>query len=142
MSRARSSFARNFTINCAIALALPPTAVGCFGAPTPQPTPEEPGPTVTPPPPEPPPPAPAVYVRGSLQPLYQLTPRTEYGRFNLSGVTLRDADFTSTAGTFVTAAQKLDEIGAQIARERGLPTSTSSASTAAARPTSRSAATS
>src|SRR5262249_13887677 len=93
----------------------------CFGKPpTPAPT-EEPGPTTQPPPVEPPPPAPAVYVRGSLEPLYQLTPRAEHGRFPIQGVTLKDADFTSTATNFVTAAQKLDEIAAQIAKELNLP---------------------
>jgi Di-haem cytochrome c peroxidase len=101
-------------------LALALAATGCFGAPPP-PRFEEPGPTVPPPPVEPPPPAAAVYVRGSLQPIFQLTPRTEYGRFTLSGVTMKDADFISTLNNFVTAAQKLDEIGAQIARERGAP---------------------
>ena len=74
-----------------------------------------------PPPPEPPPPAPAVYKRGSLQPVVQYTPRAEYGRFTEQGVTMADADFVSTANNFVTAAQKLDEIGAQIGRERSLP---------------------
>ena len=73
-----------------------------------------------PPPPEPPPPAPAIYKRGSLQPVFQLTPRGEYGRFTEGGVTMADADFISTAGNFVTTAQKMDEIGAQIGRERGL----------------------
>jgi DNA-binding beta-propeller fold protein YncE len=70
---------------------------------------------------EQPPPAPAVYHRGSLQPIYELTPRAEYGRFVEGGVTMRDADFTSTANNFVSATQKLDEVGAQIARERAAP---------------------
>ncbi|HTM20771.1 MAG TPA: hypothetical protein VL172_09695 [Kofleriaceae bacterium] len=74
-----------------------------------------------PPPDDPPPPTAASYVRGSLPPLYQLTPRAEYGRLTEKGVTLADADFVSTAGNFVSAAQKLDELGAQIAAERGLP---------------------
>ncbi|HUQ03894.1 MAG TPA: cytochrome c peroxidase [Kofleriaceae bacterium] len=73
-----------------------------------------------PPPPEPPPPAPAIYKRGSLQPVFQLTPRGEYGRFVEGGVTMADADFISTAGNFVTTAQKMDEIGAQLGRERGV----------------------
>jgi cytochrome c peroxidase len=101
-------------------LALAFVASGCFGGP-PTPAVDEPGPTTPPPPVEPPPPAPAVYVRGSLEPLYQLTPRSEYGRFTISGVTMKDADFTSTANNFVTAAQKLDEVAAQIAKERGVP---------------------
>jgi cytochrome c peroxidase/DNA-binding beta-propeller fold protein YncE len=101
--------------------ALAALAAGCFGTPpTPSPI-DEPGPTTPPPPPEPAPPSTAVYVRGSLEPIYQLTPRAEYGRFTISGVTMRDADFVSTANNFVTAAQKLDEIAAQIARERGVP---------------------
>jgi DNA-binding beta-propeller fold protein YncE len=73
------------------------------------------------PPEEPVPPAPAKYVRGSLSPIFQLTPRSEYGRFTEGAVTMRDADFTSPLTTFVSASQKLDEIGAQIAKERGLP---------------------
>ncbi|HTJ42571.1 MAG TPA: cytochrome c peroxidase [Kofleriaceae bacterium] len=80
-----------------------------------------PGPTQPPPPPDPPPPAPAVYKRGSLTPIYQLTPRNEYGRFADQGVTMSDSDFISTANNFVTASQKMDEVAAQIARERGLP---------------------
>jgi DNA-binding beta-propeller fold protein YncE len=87
-------------------------------APTP---PDETGPTQEPPPQEPPPPAPAKYVRGSLQPLFQLTPRSEYGRFTEGGVTMRDSDFISTLNNFVTASQKMDEIAAQIAKERGVP---------------------
>jgi cytochrome c peroxidase/DNA-binding beta-propeller fold protein YncE len=73
-----------------------------------------------PPPPEPPPPSPAIYKRGSLTPVYQLTPRGEYGRFVEGGVTMADADFISTAGNFVSSSQKMDEIGAQIGRERGV----------------------
>jgi hypothetical protein len=95
--------------------------LGCSAAAPPTPPPDETGPTTEPPPEEPPPPAPAKYVRGSLSPLYQLTPRNEYGRFTEGGITMKDADFTSPAGTFVSASQKLDEIGAQIARERGVP---------------------
>lgn len=68
---------------------------------------------------EPPPPSPAVYKRGSLAPTYQLTPRTEYGRFTEANVPMADADFISTANNFVSASQKLDEIAAQIGGERG-----------------------
>jgi cytochrome c peroxidase len=96
--------------------------LGCSAIAPPGPPPDETGPTSEPPPQEPPPPAPAKYVRGTLTPLFQLTPRSEYGRFTESGVTMRDADFINTAGTFVTASQKLDEIAAQIARERAVPT--------------------
>ncbi|HEY5950226.1 MAG TPA: hypothetical protein VIV40_32245, partial [Kofleriaceae bacterium] len=90
-------------------------------ATVPPPPPDDTGPTAPTPPEEPTPPAPAKYVRGSLAPLYQLTPRGEYGRFTEGGIPMRDADFTSNATTFVTASQKLDEVGAQIAKERSLP---------------------
>src|SRR5262245_22569430 len=95
--------------------------LGCTAAAPPPPPPDETGPTNPTPPEEPVPPAPAKYVRGSLTPQFQLTPRAEYGRFTEGGVTMRDTDFTSAATTFVAASQKLDEIGAQIAKERGLP---------------------
>ena len=94
---------------------------GCSAAAPPEPPPDETGPTDEPPPEEPVPPAPAKYVRGSLSPIFQLTPRIEYGRFTEGGVTMRDADFTSPQTTFVTASQKLDELGAQIGKERALP---------------------
>jgi DNA-binding beta-propeller fold protein YncE/cytochrome c5 len=77
--------------------------------------------TEPPPPPDPPVPPPAVYRRGSLEPVYQLTPRAEYGRFLHAGVNMADGDFTALGTGFVSAAQKLDEIGFQIAQERGLP---------------------
>ncbi|HET8784472.1 MAG TPA: hypothetical protein VFM38_02470, partial [Candidatus Limnocylindrales bacterium] len=78
------------------------------------------GGTTTPPPDKPPvTQQPATYKRGSLQPLYQLTPRDEYGRFIQNGVQMQDSDFISTANNFVSAAQKMDEIGGQIAAERG-----------------------
>ena len=95
---------------------------GCVGGnetPPADPPPDAGGPVGPPPPGDPPPPAPAVYKRGSMTPVYQLTPRGEYGRFIEGGVTMADADFISTAGNFVSATQKLDEIGAQIGRERG-----------------------
>jgi mono/diheme cytochrome c family protein len=86
----------------------------------PLPPEEEPPPTFdTPPPADPPLPPPAKYVRGSLEPLYQLTPRAEYGRFVHGGVNMADTDFTALGNGFVSAAQKLDELGAQIASERG-----------------------
>ncbi len=74
-----------------------------------------------PPPPPPPLPEPAVYKRGSLTPIYELTPRAEYGRFLHNGVTMADADFAAVGNGFVSAAQKLDEIAFQIAQERGVP---------------------
>jgi DNA-binding beta-propeller fold protein YncE len=93
---------------------------GCFSGTQPPP-PDDPGTTTPPPPVEPPPPAPAVYHRGSLQPIYELTPRAEYGRFVEGGATMKDADFVSTATNFVSVTQKLDDVGAQIARERAAP---------------------
>jgi DNA-binding beta-propeller fold protein YncE len=77
--------------------------------------------TQPPPPPDPVPPAPAIYKRGSLAPVYELTPRAEYGKFTDQGVTMKDSDFISAANNFVTASQKMDEVGAQIAKERGVP---------------------
>ena len=60
-------------------------AAGCFsGNKPPDQTPtgdDDPtGPTMMPPPVETPPPTAAVYKRASLTPLYQLTPRNEYGK--------------------------------------------------------------
>jgi len=116
--------AKRFTLSLAVPLWLGVLAAGCVtgvGTP-PTPADDDPeGPVAPPPPPEPPPPAPAVYKRGSLAPVYQLTPRAEYGRFTELNVTMSDSDFISTRNDFVTAAQKMDEIGAQIARERGAP---------------------
>jgi DNA-binding beta-propeller fold protein YncE len=66
-------------------------------------------------------PRPAVYVRGSLTPLYQLTPTAEMRRFDILGTRMLDADFTTTARGFVTQAEKMDEIAAQIGEERGRP---------------------
>ncbi len=77
------------------------------------------GPGTEPPPEDPPLPPPAVYTRGSLAPLFQLTPRAEYGRFVHEGVNLADADFVAVGNAFVSSAQKLDELGAQIGAERG-----------------------
>jgi hypothetical protein len=95
---------------------------GCFSGNKPPdqiPPPDDTGPTMAPPPVKMPPPAAGIYKRGSLQPVYQLTPREEYGRFTEAGVTMADSDFVNTTNSFVTATQKLDEIGAQIGRERG-----------------------
>src|ERR1041384_4113446 len=82
---------------------------GCFGGndtpPTTDPPPDDGNPVTPPPVTDPPPPAPAVYKRGSMTPIYQLTPRDEYRRFLEGGVTMADADFISTAGNFVSATQ-------------------------------------
>ena len=71
------------------------------------------------PPGDPPLPSASIYVRGSLPPLYGLTPRSEYGRFLHDGVAMSDADFTAPGADFVSAAQKMDELSAQIGQERG-----------------------
>ncbi|MCA9675402.1 MAG: hypothetical protein H6708_29310 [Kofleriaceae bacterium] len=102
------------------ALATALALAGCFGVidgPTTEGDPTPPG--TEPPPTDPPVPPPAVYVRGSLTPLYHLTPRAEYGRFVHAGVNMADADFIASGNGFVSAAQKLDELGAQIGAERG-----------------------
>ncbi|MCE9573435.1 MAG: hypothetical protein K8W52_09775 [Deltaproteobacteria bacterium] len=105
-----------FTLSLSLGL-LATSCVTKVGGPTPGEDPPPPG-TTPPPTPEPPPPSPAVYTRGSLAPVYQLTPRTEYGRFTDHGVAMKDADFIDPANNFVSSAQKLDEIGAQLGRER------------------------
>src|SRR5262249_21691470 len=78
-------------------------------------------PPPAPPPPQPPPPSAPNYVRGSLSPRYQLTPRSEYGRIQQAGVIMSDADFTSI-NTITSSASKMDELAAQIARESGITT--------------------
>ena len=78
-------------------------------------------PVQTPPPGDPAQPTPAKYVRGSLKPIYKLLPRTEYGRLTEQGVQFQDADLANAAGGFVTAAQKMDDVAATIARDQGLP---------------------
>ena len=91
---------------------------------TPPPNPGGGGSTMpppAPPPPLPPPPSAPVYKRGSLQPLYELTPRAEYGRIVQAGVTMSDTDFESQQTT-TSAVSKMDEIGAQITRETGATT--------------------
>ena len=78
------------------------------------------GPGAAPPPTPPPapPPSAAIYRRGSLPPLFQLTPRSEYGRLAHGGVQMSDADFESPATTTSTSS-KIDEIAAMIAAEHG-----------------------
>ena len=71
------------------------------------------------PPTDPPLPSASVYVRGSLAPLYGLTPRNEYGRFVHDGVAVSDAAFAAPGADFLSAAQKMDELSAQIGQERG-----------------------
>ena len=72
--------------------------------------PSVPPPPLPPPPPPPPPPEPE-RVRSSLRPVYQLLPRTEYGRIAKDGVQASDADFT-TNNIVVSVQQKMDEIAA------------------------------
>ena len=45
----------------------------------------------------------AQYVRGSLTPLFRLTPRSEYGRLSHGGVTLRDRDYQADGVTTSTS---------------------------------------
>jgi DNA-binding beta-propeller fold protein YncE len=97
---------------------------GCFGGNTPDdpgqtPPGDDDGPTMVPPVTDPPPPAPATYKRGSLSPVYQLTPREEYNKFLEGGVAMQDGDFTSNANNFISVAQKMDQVGSQIGKERG-----------------------
>jgi cytochrome c peroxidase len=95
-------------------------SAGCFGGNTPPTTTPDPGPGMTPPPPvETPPPAAGIYKRGSLTPVFQLTSVNDERRFVDGGVGMKDTDFISTANNFVSASQKLDELGAQIGREQG-----------------------
>jgi cytochrome c551/c552/6-phosphogluconolactonase (cycloisomerase 2 family) len=86
-------------------------------------TPEQPEPPPPPPssPPPPPPSTPATYVRGSLKPIYQLLPRSEYGRVKNQNVQFQDADYQSNATT-TSAASKMDEIAAIIQRDSGSTT--------------------
>ena len=96
---------------------LPPGGGTNNGTPD-QPVPPPPPPTSPPPPP---PSTPATYVRGSLKPLYQLLPRTEYGRVKNQNVQFQDADYESTATT-TSAASKMDEVAALIQRDTGSTT--------------------
>ena len=116
----RSMFTAAGWAALALSLALPACSLGDVeeggvdaGATTPPPT--------TPPPTTPPiVPQPDVYVRGSMQPIYQLTPQGEFGRFEINGVTMNVGDFQANA-VATSAEQKLIELGAQIGAERGLP---------------------
>src|SRR5215475_13059274 len=96
----------------AVAAALVLAGCNSFETDNPNPGPNPGGgsnmPPPAPPPPMPPPPSAPVYVRGSLQPRYQLTPRSEYGRIQQFGVIMSDADFT-TNNTVTSAAAKMDE---------------------------------
>jgi hypothetical protein len=78
------------------------------------------GSTLTAPPP--PPPLESVtrpaYKRGSLAPPYQLTPRAEYSRLSQGGVAITDDNFITSA-IVASSAEKLDQVGAEIAKERG-----------------------
>lgn len=70
------------------------------------------------PPVTPPPPPPAAYQRMSLRPLYQLTPQSQFGRFEVLGEVMRVSDFQS-AFVQTSAEQRLNELGQQIGFERG-----------------------
>src|SRR5689334_11470714 len=123
-----SPSARMEEFNMSLARYLPfvlLAGAGCFGGnntpedPGQTPPGGDPGPTMPPTTVDPPPPAPATYKRGSLTPLYQLTPREEYQKFLEGGVAMQDADFQSNANNFVSVSQKLDQLGSQIGKERG-----------------------
>ncbi|MBC7977579.1 MAG: hypothetical protein H7138_21595, partial [Myxococcales bacterium] len=63
--------------------------------------------------------APGIYKRGSMAPVYQLTPQGEQRRFVDGGVALTDIDFQSNAAGITTATQKMDELTTQLTSERG-----------------------
>jgi hypothetical protein len=65
-----------------------------------------------------PPPLPPEYRRTSMAPLYQLTPQSELGRFDIFGVRMAAADF-QVPFTIISVEQKLSELEAQIGFERG-----------------------
>ena len=65
------------------------------------------------------PPKVAVYKRGSLSPIYQLLSRNEYGRIAEAGTPFSDNDYAAS-NVAQSSAAKLDQIGANIAQERGL----------------------
>ncbi len=101
--------------------AVPPSGMPPSGAPAAPPS--DPTPVI--PPPTPPSTA-GGWVRGSLKVPYQLTPVAEYPRIaqnvqQIFAVQMRDQDFEARSVT-TSAAAKLDEIGAQLAAERGLTT--------------------
>jgi len=108
---------RLWTIALALVLAAPGCGVGTVDGRPDDGTP----PGTEPPPDDPVLPTPSVYVRGSLKPLYQLAPRSEYGRFEHKGVNMADADFFAAGVAFTSSEQKLDEVGALIAQERNEP---------------------
>lgn len=78
-------------------------------------------PVVTPPTGDPTTPTPTKYIRSSMKPTYKLLPRSEYPRLTEQGVTFADSDFAASGTGFVTAAQKMDDTAATIARDQGLP---------------------
>ncbi len=100
-----------------LALALAALAAGC-GLPL-EADPPPPGP---PPPPAPPPSPPEPARALSLAPLFELIPRSEYARLAppVAGIPIgmSDADFAADA-LRVSIAQKLEELAAQLALERG-----------------------
>ena len=72
-----------------------------------------------PPPPPPPPPQAPDYKRASMKPLFQLTPQSAFGTFEIFGQRMVTTDWQSGA-TQVSLEQKLNEIGAQLGQERGV----------------------
>jgi DNA-binding beta-propeller fold protein YncE len=58
----------------------------------------------------------AVYKRRSLTPMFEITPQQEFDRFEIFGVSMKAADFT-TANTRVSVEAKLREVAAQISTD-------------------------
>jgi DNA-binding beta-propeller fold protein YncE len=71
-------------------------------------------------PPPPPPDQDVPYKRGSLRPLYQLTPIGDQNRFDIFNVAMSNADFTTTDAKGASVAQKMAQIQFQLANERGV----------------------
>jgi DNA-binding beta-propeller fold protein YncE len=69
----------------------------------------------------PPWPWPPLSARYSLEPAYQTTPEAALGQFEIYGRTMAASDF-QTAAVEVSVAQKLEQLDAQLAHERGVAT--------------------
>jgi hypothetical protein len=70
---------------------------------------------------EPDPVTPFVYKRGSLRPLYQLTPiGGDQQRLNIFDVSMNNADFQAAGALGASVAQKMAQIQFQLAEERGV----------------------
>jgi cytochrome c peroxidase len=105
------------TPDAGIAAATPPApAVDAGPSMAPPPGPGTPPATANPPP------TAGTYVRGSLTPVYELIPRSQYGLNNpfVNGVqvALQDSDMETTAVT-TSAAQKMSDVGALVSSDNG-----------------------